>query len=155
MTHIDETHDAMYALLKISDKIDFFQDLSHEEIEDLISNVKITSYKYGEIIFRENDTDNDHLFYLLRGKISINKYMDDTEDLTSRITTITEPSLFGEMMTFTGEPRSATVESLDNNTLVIEFQLKDFTEDSAISVFYKNIIRELSKKINKMNEQYC
>ena len=150
-----EHKDAMSALLNVSDKIEFFKNLSHDEIKALISDVKITSYKYGDIIFKEENTDNDDLFYLIRGKISISKYMHGTKSIKTMVTVIDKPSLFGEMMRFTGKPRSATVESLDNKTLVVEFKLKDFDETTALSKFYKNVICELSEKINKMNDQYC
>ena len=151
MTH----DDAMQTLLKISSKIDFFENLRDEEIKELILDVKMVSYKEGEIIFKEGDTETEHLYYLLRGKISIDKYINDLKNLQSRITTIDEPSLFGEMRFFTGEPRSATVESLDDRTLVIQLKFQHFVEDNALSIFYRNVICELSNKISKMNDLYC
>lgn len=150
-----KSEDALNALLNVSDKIEFFKDLSKSEIESLITDVKIIKYKYGELIFNEGDTLGDELYYLIKGKISISKYMQGTTSVKTMVTVIDRPALFGEMMRFTSKPRSATVESLDNHTLVVAFRLHESIEDTPISRFYRNVIRELSEKINKMNDQYC
>jgi len=155
MNEEHESHDALSALLNISDKIKFFNNLSKEDITTLISDVKITSFKYGDVIFNEKSVENDHLFYMIRGKVAISKYLHGSSSIKTMVTVIDEPSLFGEMMRFTGKPRSATVESLDNKTLVIEFKLKDFNETTPLARFYKNVICELSEKLNHMNDQYC
>jgi len=150
-----KSEDALNALLNVSDKIDFFKDLSKEEISSLLTDVKIIKYKYGELIFSEGDNLSNHLYYLIRGKISISKYMQGSTSIKTMVTVIDEPALFGEMMRFTSKPRSATVESLDNKTLVVAFQLNDSIEATPTSRFYKNVICELSDKLNKMNDQYC
>ncbi|MCW8837204.1 MAG: cyclic nucleotide-binding domain-containing protein [Thiovulaceae bacterium] len=151
----NESNDAFNALLNVSSKIDFFKNLSENDIKALISDVKINKYKYGEVIFHESDSGNDNLYYLIKGKISISKYMQGTTSIKTMVTVIDKPSLFGEMRRFTYKPRSATVTSLDNQTLVVEFKLKDFNEATALAKFYRNVICELSEKINKMNDQYC
>lgn len=155
MDYETKSENAMKALLNVSDKIEFFKNLSKEEIASLITDVRIISFKYGDLIFSEGDTLDDYLYYLIRGKISISKYMQGSTSVKTMVTVIDRPSLFGEMMRFTGKPRSATVESLDNHTLVVAFSLNESIEDTPISRFYNNVICELSEKINKMNDQYC
>jgi CRP-like cAMP-binding protein len=90
----------------------------------------------------------------LRGKLNINRKKQVDARSSVRIATIDRPALFGEMMRLTGEPRSATVESGESNTLVLAFKIRDFKEQTSISKFYKNVILELSAKIVQMNKKH-
>ncbi|WP_164969792.1 Crp/Fnr family transcriptional regulator [Arcobacter sp. F2176] len=146
--------DAMKILLKISKKIPFFSILSKDEIEEIITEVKIITYKNKEIIFQEGETTRNYIYYLLKGKLYINRKKQIDARSSVRIATIDKPALFGEMMRLTGEPRSATVESGESNTLVLAFRIKDFKEQTSISKFYKNVIIELSAKIVQMNKKH-
>lgn len=143
---------ALKILLSISSKVPFFEGLRENEIVKLITDVKVLTYKNKQTIFTEGESSRDYMFYLLRGQLAISK-----NSLASggkiRLATVTEPSLFGEMMRLTGEPRSATVESEDDNTLVLAFKILEFKEMTPVSKFYKNVIKELSDKINKMNNK--
>lgn len=143
---------ALKILLSISSKIPFFEGLREQEIVKLITDVKVLTYKNKQTIFTEGESSRDYIFYLLRGQLAISK-----NSLASggkiRLATVTEPSLFGEMMRLTGEPRSATVESEDDNTLVLAFKILEFKEMTPVSKFYKNVIKELSNKINNMNNK--
>ncbi len=146
--------DAMKMLLKLSNKIPFFSILSKDEIEEIITEVKIITYKNKEIIFQEGETTRNYIYYLLKGKLYINRKKQIDARSSVRIATIDKPALFGEMMRLTGEPRSATVESRESNTIVLAFRIKDFKEQTSISKFYKNVIMELSAKIVQMNKKH-
>jgi CRP-like cAMP-binding protein len=145
---------AMERLLALSPKIPFFSILTKDEIEEIITEVKIISYKNKEIIFQEGETTRNYIYYLLKGKLNINRKKQVDSRSSVRIATLDRPSLFGEMMRLTGEPRSATVESGESNTLVLAFKIKDFKEQTSISKFYKNVIVELSAKIVQMNKKH-
>jgi CRP-like cAMP-binding protein len=146
--------DPMKMLLKLSPKIPFFSILTKDEIGEIITEVKIITYKNKEIIFQEGETNRNYIYYLLRGKLYINRKKQIDARSSVRIATIDKPALFGEMMRLTGEPRSATVESGESNTLVLAFKIKDFKEQTSISKFYKNVIIELSAKIVEMNKKH-
>ncbi|WP_428023420.1 Crp/Fnr family transcriptional regulator [Arcobacter sp.] len=145
--------DAMEMLLKLSPKIPFFSILTKDEIKEIITEVKIITYKNKEIIFHEGETTRNHIYYLLRGQLNINKKKEVDSKSSIRIARIDKPALFGEMMRLTGEPRSATVEAGESNTLVLSFKIRDFKEQTSISKFYKNVIIELSQKIVQMNKK--
>ncbi|MGB5917987.1 cyclic nucleotide-binding domain-containing protein [Arcobacter sp.] len=146
--------DAMKMLLKLSGKISFFSILSKDEIEEIITEVKFITYKNKEIIFHEGETTRNYIYYLLKGRLYINRKKQIDARSSVRIATIDKPALFGEMMRLTGEPRSATVESGESNTLVLAFRIKDFKEQTSMSKFYKNVIIELSAKIVQMNKKH-
>lgn len=145
--------DAMEMLLKLSPKIPFFSIMTKDEIKQIISEVKIITYKNKEIIFQEGETTRNYIYYLLRGQLNINKKKQVDAKSSIRIARIDKPALFGEMMRLTGEPRSATVEAGESGTLVLAFKIRDFKEQTSISKFYKNVIIELSDKIVQMNKK--
>jgi CRP-like cAMP-binding protein len=147
---MSDNQEALKMLLNISGKIPFFHDLSRKEILSLVTDVKILTYFDKQVIFNEGETGRDYLFYLLRGKVAVTK-KSDISNVKTRLAVIDEPCLFGEMMRLTGEPRSATIESVDNNTLVLAFKVKEFEEKTPVSKFYKNVIAELADKLKKMN----
>lgn len=147
-----DSQEALHKLLDISEKIPFFNTLTKAEIADLVTDVKILTYHNKQIIFREGEESREYMFYLLHGKISISKKSLES-GVNVRIATIEEPSLFGEMMRLTGEPRNATVEAVQENTLVLAFKVKQMKETTSISKFYKNVIQELVDKINHMNQR--
>lgn len=149
---MNDKNEALIKLLEISHKIPFFEGLEKVEIVKLLTDVKILNYKNKQNIFQEGEVKRNYVFYLLQGKIAISKNSSSTGTKT-RLATINEPSLFGEMMRLTGEPRSATVDSAEDNTLVLAFKILEFKEVTPVSKFYKNVIRELSNKINNMNEK--
>lgn len=151
---VNKEIDAMKMLLKISKKIPFFSILTKDEIEEIITEVKIITYKNKEIIFHEGETTSNYIYYLLKGRLYINRKKQIDSRSSVRIATIDKPALFGEMMRLTGEPRSATVESGESNTIVLAFRIKDFKEQTSISKFYKNVIIELSAKIVQMNKKH-
>ena len=148
----EQKTEALKILLGISDKIPFFDGLQKEEIIRLITDVKVLTYKDKQNIFSEGETGRDYLFYLLRGQIAISKNSAASGGKI-RLATIDQPSLFGEMMRLTGEPRSATVDSASDNTLLLAFKIAEFKETTPVSKFYKNVIKELSAKINNMNKK--
>lgn len=147
-----DSQEALNKLLDISSKIPFFENLTKGEIVGLVSDVKILTYPNKQVIFHEGEGQRDYFFYLLRGKVAVSK-RSDVSQVKIRLAVIDEPALFGEMMRLTGHPRNATVESIDDKTLVLAFKVKEFKETTAISKFYKNAIRELANKIDKMNAQ--
>ncbi len=145
--------DAMEMLLKLSPKIPFFSIMTKDEIKQIISEVKIITYKNKEVLFQEGETTRNYIYYLLRGQLNINKKKQVDAKSSIRIARIDKPALFGEMMRLTGEPRSATVEAGEPGTLVLAFKIRDFKEQTSISKFYKNVIIELSDKIVQMNKK--
>jgi CRP-like cAMP-binding protein len=149
---MNDENKALKLLLSISSKIVFFEGLKQEEIVKLITDVKILTYKNKQNIFSEGEMGRDYLFYLLRGQIAISKNS-AASGSKMRLATISEPSLFGEMMRLTGEPRSATVDSVSDDTLILAFKILEFKEVTPVSKFYKNVIKELSNKINTMNSK--
>jgi CRP-like cAMP-binding protein len=140
-------------LISVKDKIPFFESLTKEELKQLIEEVRIVTFQNKNIIFVEGNTTSKYIYYLLSGSINILKSKNDSESTRIRIQRIEEPSLFGELLVLTGEPRNATVEAGEDKTLVLAFKIREFEIKTTAAKFYKNVIVELGKKITAMNKK--
>lgn len=137
-------------LLSIKDKIPFFKTLSTTDINDLIEEIKIITYKKGQTLFKEGGSGSRFIFYLLQGQLDIYKYNDE-EKKNILINSLNKPLLLGELHILTGNPRNATVECAQDQTLVLAFQIKELGYKTFESQFYKNTILELVNKLENMN----
>ncbi|MDD2698114.1 MAG: cyclic nucleotide-binding domain-containing protein [Arcobacteraceae bacterium] len=140
-------------LISIKDKIPFFESLAPAELKHLVEDVKILTFKNKAIIFNEGSSSSKYIYYLLHGAINILKSKNGSESTRIRIQRIDKPALFGELLVLTGEPRNATVESGDDKTLVLAFKIREFELKTTAAKFYKNVIKELGRKITAMNEK--
>ncbi len=144
---------ALIKLLQIKNTISFFNDLTDEEISDLIFNIRFQRFDANEVLFKEGDTNINEIYYLISGSIDLFLFSKKTKkDVV--LSTIDKPILFGEMSYFTQEPREVTAKSKDQGAILITFLIKESNEvqdPSAFSKFYKNVIKKLSKIIIKMN----
>ncbi len=145
--------DPLETLVSVKDKIPFFESLTKEELKQLIEEVRIVTYQNKHVIFAEGNTTSKYMYYLLSGSINILKSKNNSESTRIRIQRIEEPSLFGELLVLTGEPRNATVEAGEDKTLVLAFKIREFEIKTTAAKFYKNVIVELGKKITAMNKK--
>lgn len=143
----------LQTLLSIKSKIKFFKSLSNDDIKNLIEEIKITTFKKGQLLFREGSTESLYVLYLLQGSISIYK-KDETSQKDTLINTVNEPMILGELHFLTGNPRNATVKCGSDNTLVLAFKLKKLSYNTFEAQFYKSAIVELTKKLEHMNNKF-
>lgn len=136
-------------LISIKNKIPFFSKLSTSDIKSLIEDIKIISFKKDKTIFNEGDSNSKFICYLLDGVLDV--YKKDKENQVL-IHTIKEPTLFGELLRLTGQPRNASIKSASDNTLVLAFTIKAFENKNIEAKFYRNILKELTKKLTNINE---
>jgi CRP-like cAMP-binding protein len=87
-----------------------FQDLTEEELVEVLIIGHVQNFKAGEVIFREGDP-GDRLFLIIDGSVRISKFIGANEEALA----ILEPkSYFGEMTILDAEPRSAWAIAHDN-----------------------------------------
>ena len=96
-------------------KVELFSDLSPEELERLAEVAVPRSYDTGEIIFRAGDT-GDTCFVLRSGSVKVTRRHTDGRAIT--LAELRPGQIFGELAMFSGEERSATVETLEPTTAV-------------------------------------
>ncbi|NRT77508.1 Crp/Fnr family transcriptional regulator [Clostridium beijerinckii] len=132
---------------------EFFQDLSVEEIRDLISNIgyNLRSYKKGEIIANEEDECNS-LGFVLEGIVEIQRiYLSGKQIILKRLS---NGDVFGEALVFSKKSKypSTVIAFSDCNILYISRAdiLKLCTSDERV---LGNFMSSLSNKIFMLNSK--
>ena len=98
-------------LLNLLDRIMPFRFLSAKEKDRLVSELKASSYRKGEIIYRKGDSD-DVVYILNRGVVET---VDEKEDGTEqRVNVITGGHYFGERSAIFNQSRLSTVRALSD-----------------------------------------
>lgn len=129
----------------------FFDELSDDEIRELVALCNDERYESGDVIFTEASTA-DKFYIVLEGSVEVWKnYRDlDRECLAVR----GAGHLFGEMALVDDLPRSATVVARDAS-LLLSINREDFhriiTENSAMAL---SIMRSISSMVRKTNETF-
>ena len=103
-------------------------DLTPEEQEDLRARGRTRRYKRGTVLYHQGD-DSDWVVLLERGRVKVSSA---TEDGHQAVLAVLSPGeLVGELSTFDGEPRSATVTAVDDVEAVVVTapEFRAFLED--------------------------
>lgn len=146
---------AMQQLIKVRKSVDFFRNLTAEEIADIVYNIRFRKYDSKEVLFKEGAKDNMEMFFLLQGEIDIFVLNRDTLKQI-HVATLDKPMLFGEMRTLIDEPRTATAKAGEEGAVLLSFNIKESNEDLtpvAFAKFYKNVSGILANKIKDMNKR--
>lgn len=122
---------------EIFKKIEFFKDLTEQEIKELFPRTKSRVYGKNEKIFTEGD-EGDSFFVIYKGKVSIIINGD-------KVATLKKGEFFGEMSLFTGKQRSATAIAEED----LELLVLDKAGFSEIIMNNENIIHKISEAISR------
>ena len=147
MLSLHNINSDMKQLLMLKEKIAIFEGLKEEDIVSIVDEVKILQYDKGDIIIHEGSKNSKEIYVLLRGAIEVKK-INSISDRT--LAKMEDKGVFGEISALTDYPRSATIVSSKNDTVIISFSIKD-NDDEGRALFYRNIISELSGKILMLN----
>ena len=114
--------------------------------------MKQTTYKKGEIIFRQGDAA-ESMYDILWGSVGI--YLDYGTERQKLLTELDADAFFGEMGMIDHAPRSATAVALEKGT-----QLQEITEDKLGELFREKpakvlmIMQQLSGRLRKLTKEY-
>lgn len=145
---------ALKQLFKVKRGVDFFKNLTDEEISEIVFNIRFRKFAPDEVIFKEGARDNKELYFLIQGSVDINILNKKTLK-QMKVATLDKALLFGEMRALIGEPRTATARSGKDGTILISFNIKESNEELtplAFAKLYKNISKILANKILQMNK---
>ena len=131
-------------------KIPMFEGLTTEQLKKMLIICSKKKFEANQHIYTI-DEESKNMFILLKGKIGI--AFSTGVDLQS----IAPAGIVGEMGIFTGEKRSTNVVA-ESDCMVLNFDktelYKLFSSDSDLHVkILMNIIKDLSKKMRRGNEQ--
>ncbi|GAB4380591.1 MAG: hypothetical protein Kow0042_30770 [Calditrichia bacterium] len=129
-------------------QIPLFHHLPPEEIQEIVSQVSLRSYKQGTTLLRQGEP-GDSLFIIESGEVDIV----DVKNNMKKIATLGPNDVVGEMALVTGEPRSATaIAATDVKAWII---LKEhFDELLQASPQLANAVQNLvSERIDDLREK--
>jgi CRP/FNR family transcriptional regulator, cyclic AMP receptor protein len=142
-------------------KISLFQDLSDQEIKEVLQLVVPRTFPAGSVIIREGEA-GDSMFIMVSGEVEITKRLGvvlDEETPNERIIIrlkAEEGVCFGEMSLLENEPRSATV------TALTECRLMEMGREVFMKIIRQNsdmgckillrLAQSLSKYLRKTNQ---
>lgn len=133
-------------LLSVKEKIEIFQGIDSAEIKALVYNVEFRRYQEGSTIYAQGEKAN-YIYYLLQGEVD--GFLDKRY-----IGTIEAGETFGELAVITQQDRSMAMVAHSKEVLVLRFRIdQDNLEFNAraIAVFYKNLARSFSRKLEGIN----
>ena len=102
----------------------------------------------GEVIIREGD-DGDAAYMILSGRCRAHRAVDDTQETLGFMTA---GDVFGEMALLLDEPRAATVEAIDNVTVLV-LGRDTMTEGLGIDGWTGALVRALAQRFRALEQQ--
>lgn len=141
-------NERQYQLVRVIRKISLFGDLSLEEIQLLMRAGKIAQFKADEQIYLVGDP-SDEMLLLLKGRLAV---LAESGEELARIGPGTPT---GEMGLFTGQPRSATILSLQPSTAMVlgrkEIGLLLANNKEMQVKVLQNLVMVLSQRLTEAN----
>ncbi|MFT7688175.1 MAG: NNP family nitrate/nitrite transporter-like MFS transporter [Candidatus Azotimanducaceae bacterium] len=129
----------------------FFHDLSHEELHAVAQIGEFTSMEVGELVFEQGDP-GDALYVLIKGRVEI--FLIAEDDKRIDLAELADGSYFGDLALIDGQPRSASVGTLEK----CEFFLISRTQFLALMSDSPRILADvlfgLSDHIRNTNQRY-
>ncbi len=137
------------------EQMDILRDFTPQEIDVLERKLTRRTFKNGEIIVKEGDTDRN-LFFLVKGLVSVRIHLPQSDRL-KRLVTYSAGVTFGEMAFLDGSPRSADVWSdEDAETFVLspaQFEVLQ-TENPRVAIkLIRNMALEMSERLRQRTEE--
>jgi len=131
------------------EQMDILRDFTREELRILKQKLTGKTFKKGEIILKEGDTDRN-LFFLAKGSVSVRIHLPES-DRYKRLITYSSGVAFGEMAFLDGSPRSADVWSdEDSETYLLspdEFTVLQNEAPRIAIKLLRNIALEISNRL--------
>jgi CRP-like cAMP-binding protein len=144
---------AQQKLIEYKKKISFFKNMTQNAIVDITKNVRFIRYEEGEMVFEQGSFDQD-IYLLISGSVEL-RIKDQKPGGSSKevVIKLDKGRLFGEMSFITKEPRSATATIGSSGTLILVFNIVEFTGENSSShiILYKNLVDHLVSNLKDCN----
>lgn len=135
-------------------QMDFFVNMSDQDIETISSHFTTEEYIPGDIVFEEF-TPGDSFFIILEGEIEIFKHLGKSIDTTQAELDVLRPySYFGEMSLVDDFPRSATARAKTHATLLkmTKVEFIDLCMHYPMIIF--NLMKTISHRLRNTNQKF-
>ena len=141
----------METKIKLLKNVDIFSSFYDEY---LVLFAKIANYEYyneDEVILRQNDTEDQSFFLIASGQVKV--FVSGSNGAESILATLNEGEFFGEMSLIDGEPRSASVKTVQKSKLLVirrDDFLNELKKNSRLSM---TLLIEMSRRIRRINQK--
>lgn len=135
------------------ENIGIFSGLSEEEVSSFASDLQRIKFSKGAKIITESESA-DTLYFICKGKVKICKSLKNPDTPKAELSTLEPGEFFGEMGIINEEPRSASVEALEDVELLV------IPKDVFVGISFKhpevmfNLMRTLSGRLRETNERF-
>lgn len=133
----------------IVEKIPFFQGLLPHQARQLLKIGQVKKFLKSQTLCHDGDSSTA-MYILLSGELAVKE--DNTE-----LARLKPVDIVGEMGVVTGFPRCATIEVIEESTVMvigrIEFEALLKTDAKMSSKIYKNMLDSLCRKLRENNVQ--
>ncbi|MBI5345502.1 MAG: cyclic nucleotide-binding domain-containing protein [Deltaproteobacteria bacterium] len=140
---------------KLLRDIQFFADLSDDELKVIAKIIRKKEFKTGDTVFKESE-DGQSIYVIKSGEVKACKTAPDGELFT--LTLMKDGDIFGEMSFLDGRPRSATIVAIsDLETYMIDKKDFETIVDQHPRIIYKllrNIVFTIHSIVRGMNSRY-
>ena len=137
-------------------RIEIFAGLSDKELMQIAAICRVERTVVDQVIFKEG-ADGDDLFVILTGsvRVALNTRAADGTIAPNTINKLYTGQSFGEMALIGGTPRSATISSVDNCSLLVlnagAFTALCETEPHIGFLVMRNLASDLAYKLRSSN----
>ncbi len=131
-------------------QVSLFSGLSDKDLRELESVVRERSFRKNEVIFHAQEPGSA-LFVIKRGRVKIS--MDDKSGREIILRLFTAGDFFGEMSLLDGEPRSATVSSLEPCQALILYRDQFIEFVTRRPQVVMKMLTALSRRLRKADEK--
>ncbi|MDD2228900.1 MAG: cyclic nucleotide-binding domain-containing protein [Candidatus Cloacimonetes bacterium] len=133
--------------------IGIFNGLSEEAVNSFAKDLERLHVSQGEAIISEHSW-GDNIFFICKGKVEINKSLNNPETPFAQLSVLEPGEFFGEMGIINDEPRSASVIALEDAELLIipREVFSNITFTHPLVMF--NLMRTLSGRLRETNERF-
>jgi CRP/FNR family cyclic AMP-dependent transcriptional regulator len=130
-------------------RVPLFERLSRSELEKLEKLTSRKRFPSGTAVFFQDDP-SDSLYVVLSGSAKVFRTSEDGRDRI--MTTLRAGDAFGELAMIEGQPRSATVQTLEETEL-LSLTRKDFERfASEHPDFLYKLLQSMCERVRKINE---
>ncbi len=131
--------------------VDLFSALSDDQLRVVASVCIERTYRKTENIIREDDDDGLALYLICEGEVTV--YIGGSDGRETILTMLARGDFFGEMSLLDGEPRSASVRS-ESDATVLVLRRADFLEQlRKFPDLSMTLLEEMSRRLRKANRQ--
>ncbi|MBD3288927.1 cyclic nucleotide-binding domain-containing protein [candidate division KSB1 bacterium] len=105
-------------------KFNLFENISHDELENISDKVSDNEVKKRDIVYLEGDT-GENLYFLKKGRVKISRVNEAGKEIT--LTMLEPGEIFGELGLFDDQPRQTTATALEDS-LICMMRRADFEQ---------------------------